>query len=470
MNDRFDKITPGLPAKLGLVVDALFVFGALWLALQQPIQAMWSPLVPAVLFAWFLAAAILRLYSPCTPRTEFDSLMLGGLGAAGVTIALAAGRFVLGDPFQVEVLVNFSLLVFASTTLSRLVLSRPFWRLHEPRDRVLIVGTGALGAATYERLTGNRQRPVEVIGFLRLPGEPNGVAGCKLPVFGDHTRLLSVLTREPISEVYIAGRLMVHGEVMQELVRTCEDVGAPFALPLHSLAFQRATLLASPARDGYLHYLNARRSPLHFALQRLVDIALAGTALLLLSPLLLGVALAIKLTSRGPVLFRQVRVGLHGATFNFLKFRSMVVNAEELREELLKKKEREGAVYKMKYDPRITAVGRFIRKYSIDELPQLVNILRGDMSIVGPRPALPEEVATYKAWQRRRLSVRPGLTCFWQVHDKSNMSFEQWMRLDLRYVDDWSIGVDFLLIAQTIPVVLGGRTVSNELYVWRSDD
>jgi lipopolysaccharide/colanic/teichoic acid biosynthesis glycosyltransferase len=166
-----------------------------------------------------------------------------------------------------------------------------------------------------------------------------------------------------------------------------------------------------------------------------------------LSPLLLGVAAGIKLTSSGPVLFRQKRVGLHGSTFNLFKFRSMVQDAEARRQALLAKNEQSGPVFKMKNDPRITRVGRFIRKFSIDELPQLINILRGDMSIVGPRPALPAEVAVYSMWQRRRLSVRPGLTCFWQVGGRNSIGFEEWMRLDLRYIDTWSLRLDLLSVS-----------------------
>ena len=143
-----------------------------------------------------------------------------------------------------------------------------------------------------------------------------------------------------------------------------------------------------------------------------------------------------------------------------LKFRSMVVNAEELKEALLAANEQTGPVFKMKRDPRITAVGRFIRKYSIDELAQLVNVLRGDMSIVGPRPPVPKEVAKYEAWQRRRLSVRPGLTCIWPVSGRNQIGFEDWMRLDMRYIDHWSLVWDFRLILATVPVVVTGRGAS----------
>src|SRR5690606_6643491 len=165
---------------------------------------------------------------------------------------------------------------------------------------------------------------------------------------------------------------------------------------LHGFEMQRARVLGGGgigARDGYLHYLITEPKPVQWAIKRLVDIVCSAAGLVVLSPLLIGVAIAIKLESKGPVFFRQTRVGLHGATFSFLKFRSMVVNADEMKDQLLAQNEMTGPVFKMKHDPRVTRVGRFIRKYSIDELPQLVNILRGDMTIVGPRPPVPREVA-----------------------------------------------------------------------------
>ena len=181
---------------------------------------------------------------------------------------------------------------------------------------------------------------------------------------------------------------------------------------------------------------------------------------MILAPFLLLVAALIKLTSKGPVFFRQARVGLHGRPFNMFKFRTMVVNAEALKDQLQAKNERAGPVFKIKSDPRVTPAGRFLRKHSIDELPQLINVLRGDMSIVGPRPPVPKEVAQYEAWQQRRLSVRPGLTCIWQVSGRDQISFQEWMYLDMRYIDHWSLAEDLSLILQTVPVVLSGRGAS----------
>jgi lipopolysaccharide/colanic/teichoic acid biosynthesis glycosyltransferase len=162
----------------------------------------------------------------------------------------------------------------------------------------------------------------------------------------------------------------------------------------------------------------------------------------------------IKATSQGPVFFAQTRVGKGGKTFKLFKFRTMVVNAEELKLQLLSQNETDGPVFKMQRDPRVTVLGRLLRRYSLDELPQLLNILQGDMSVVGPRPPVPKEVEQYEPWQRRRLSVTPGLTCIWQTSGRSNIGFEEWMRMDLAYIDQWSLSLDVKLILKTFKVVV----------------
>lgn len=186
---------------------------------------------------------------------------------------------------------------------------------------------------------------------------------------------------------------------------------------------------------------------------------LVGTALgaLLLAPVLLAIALAIKVNSPGPILYRSRRVGEGGRVFWFLKFRSMVRNAEMLRDELAHLNEVDGPVFKIARDPRITRVGAFLRRSSLDELPQLWNVWRGDMSLVGPRPPLPEEVLQYQAWQLRRLSVRPGLTCLWQISGRSSVGFDDWMRMDLEYIDRRSFAVDLSILLRTVPAVLSGK-------------
>ncbi|WP_294187298.1 sugar transferase [uncultured Clostridium sp.] len=191
--------------------------------------------------------------------------------------------------------------------------------------------------------------------------------------------------------------------------------------------------------------------------KKIIDFSLSAVALVILSPLLLIVAILIKLESKGPVIFSQKRVGLNGKEFKMYKFRSMVVNAEELKEKLAKQNEMSGPMFKMKDDPRVTKIGKFIRKTSIDELPQLINILKGDMSLVGPRPSLPKEVAEFEPWMLERLNVKPGLTCYWQVSGRNNIDFIEWMKLDLKYVKDRSFLLDLKLIIKTVSVLFGDK-------------
>ena len=177
--------------------------------------------------------------------------------------------------------------------------------------------------------------------------------------------------------------------------------------------------------------------------------------LILLSPIVLVIGILIKLESKGPIIFSQKRVGLNGKEFKMYKLRSMVANAEEIKEKLKEKNEMSGPMFKIKDDPRITKIGKFIRKTSIDELPQLINVLKGDMSLVGPRPSLPDEVKKFEPWMLKRLEVKPGITCYWQVMGRSSIGFEDWMKLDIKYVNERSFWLDIKLILKTFFVLFG---------------
>lgn len=196
---------------------------------------------------------------------------------------------------------------------------------------------------------------------------------------------------------------------------------------------------------------------LYEVIKRLIDVVCSFMGVIVLSPLFIIIAIIIKTTSKGPVFFSQKRVGKNGKEFDMYKFRSMVVNAEELKEKLAAQNEMSGPMFKMKDDPRVTRVGKFIRKTSIDELPQLWNVLKGDMSLVGPRPSLPKEVAQFEDWMHRRLEVKPGLTCYWQVSGRNNIDFEDWMKLDCRYVDERNLWIDIKLIFKTVGVLFGDK-------------
>lgn len=203
-----------------------------------------------------------------------------------------------------------------------------------------------------------------------------------------------------------------------------------------------------------------KKSTAYELLKRIMDISVSLISLILLSPIFIVIVILIKLDSKGPVIFSQQRVGKNGKIFKMYKFRSMIVNAEDLLKELKSKNEMSGPMFKIKHDPRVTKIGKFIRKTSLDELPQLINVLKGDMSLVGPRPNLPREVKEFDKWMLDKLVVRPGLTCFWQVMGRNSIGFIDWMKLDVKYVEERNLRLDILLIFKTIRVLFGDKTAS----------
>jgi exopolysaccharide biosynthesis polyprenyl glycosylphosphotransferase len=213
-------------------------------------------------------------------------------------------------------------------------------------------------------------------------------------------------------------------------------------------------------RFGDFPLLSFSRTPTNEALlfvRRIMDLVIVSVVALP-ALIIIGISsIAIRVTSPGPVFFKQQRCGLNGRLFTMYKLRSMVDNAEQARYEFEALNEMDGPVFKSSRDPRRTTVGKFLRKFSIDELPQLFNVLRGDMSLVGPRPPLPQEVARYESWQRRRLSMKPGITCLWQISGRNEVSFQDWMKLDLTYIDNWSLLLDLKILLKTVPIVLLGR-------------
>jgi exopolysaccharide biosynthesis polyprenyl glycosylphosphotransferase len=412
----------------------------------------------AATVVWMACSSIVRQYDVFNGRSFLGDVALTLMLLLAVVVPIWLLRAASQRYAMTTELSNFLLVLLPAILWLRLRVVGT--RLLEARhvDRVLLVGLGPLSRHTHRALLHDGRR--STIGYLRFDHE-EGHDRLGAPVLGTVGDLERVLRDQIVDEVYFAASSHDSHASIQYGVGVCERLGTPFALPVCHYRLGRARpACGSAIADGYVHYLNGRYNPIQGALKRLLDIAVSSVALLVLSPILACAALAVKFTSRGAVLFRQERVGLHGRTFGMLKFRSMVSNAEALKATLVQQNEQSGPVFKMQRDPRVTTVGRFIRKHSIDELPQLVNVLRGDMSLVGPRPPLPSEVASYEAWQRRRLSVRPGLTCVWQVSGRNQISFEQWMMLDMRYIDHWSLLQDVRLIMRTVPIVLTGRGAS----------
>jgi exopolysaccharide biosynthesis polyprenyl glycosylphosphotransferase len=456
----FKLLPVGSTQRLNLVGDLLILCGACFLAAREGEEVHWRVAIVMAATAsalWVCGSRALQQYDRNNGRDLLGDLALTLLLLVAVVVPMWLLRFVSPRYAMATEISRFlAALPMPILTLRLLAAGFRLWRTR-PIDQLLIIGTGPLGRLTQREIDGRTGRVV--VAHLRFNDEAEETR-LQAPVIGTVDALETVLKERVVSEVYVATSDDCRRADVQAVIRSCEKFGVPFALPACRFRLARATPVGKGVADGYVHYLSVQPKRLQWELKRLLDVIASATALLLLAPLLVGVAIAVKLTSKGPVLFRQERVGLHGRAFHMLKFRSMVADAERLKALLAAENERSGPVFKIARDPRVTRVGRFLRKYSVDELPQLLNVLRGDMSIVGPRPAIPSEVVRYEAWQRRRLSVRPGLTCVWQVSGRDQISFEAWMLLDMRYIDHWSLWGDVRLILQTVPVVLTGRGAS----------
>jgi len=320
---------------------------------------------------------------------------------------------------------------------------------------LLIIGTGPRAASVYEDIQRHPERGLRVIGFADdtdVPFDPSIPQGM-VHKFIDTPDLLR---ENAIDEVIIAcpRSLLVS---IAPVVVYCTAAGIPVTMPTDLfgdyLPPPRVSRFGSTVTLSFAPVHHSRRMLL---VKRGIDMVGAVIGLMLAAPLLVVAAVAIKLSSPGPVLFRQSRAGLRGRSFDMLKLRTMYRDAEERRWELLHLNEMDGPVFKIREDPRITLVGRLLRHYSVDELPQLWNVLTGDMSLVGPRPPIPAEVAHYTTAECRRLSMRPGLTCLWQISGRNSVGFAEWVKLDLEYIDGWSLVADFKILAKTVSVVLRG--------------
>mgnify|MGYP002399199612 CR=1 FL=1 len=323
------------------------------------------------------------------------------------------------------------------------------WRKSGRNTRYcLMLGSGAPAKLFLEKAKASPQLGLKVIGYLAPQNEALGI-----PYYGSYSQLENILEQEVIDTTVVTAS--VSDEGIEESIDLLNTMGKNVVIMLDRMVSKVALSrpvdfsgLSMVAFDGH------PRRPWQALSKELLDVAASGIGLLVISPLMLAIAIAIKATSKGPVFFAQERVGLNGRIFKMYKFRSMVVNAEELKAALADHNEMSGPVFKIKNDPRVTPVGRFLRKTSLDELPQLWNVFRQDMSLVGPRPPLPKEVNLYDPRHRKRLTVKPGITCIWQISGRNDVDFEQWMDMDAEYVDRWSFKLDMEILLKTVPVVL----------------
>ncbi|MBP7608572.1 MAG: sugar transferase [Steroidobacteraceae bacterium] len=319
----------------------------------------------------------------------------------------------------------------------------------------IIVGTGPAARAIAEAIGRRPYLGYRVAGFVAVPGEKDAEPG--IPTLGSVEELPAIVDRSVVDAV-IFGTSLDEAARYEKIIWKLEEVGTTVHLRGDAVGVLLSRTFVGEFEG--MPILTLRSTPadwLALVIKRTTDVIGSLVALIGLTPVFAVVAGAVKLTDRGPVFYGQERVGLNGRRFRMWKFRSMFVDAEAKQKELLLQNEMSGPVFKMKHDPRITPVGKWIRRFSIDELPQLWNVLLGDMSLVGPRPPIPKEVQQYERWQRRRLSMKPGITCLWQVGGRNEVDFDTWMKLDMEYIDNWSLGLDMKILLKTIPVVLLAR-------------
>jgi len=325
--------------------------------------------------------------------------------------------------------------------------------------RVVVVGTRQHVADLATQLAREPLAGFRVIGAcLAGSGQRLVVAGQDVPVLGALGSVVAAARRHGADTIAVAASPGINGEALRRLAYELEGTGIDLlvAPALTNVTGTRVSI-RPVAGLPLLHVDEPELAGSRKLLKAAFDRSVALLLLLLSSPFLLAIALSVKITSRGPAIFRQQRVGRDGELFWVWKFRSMTQNAEERLIDLARQNEHDGILFKMRQDPRVTPVGRFLRKYSLDELPQFFNVLTGSMSLVGPRPPLPSEVERYEGHAHRRLLVKPGVTGLWQVSGRSELSWEETVRLDLRYVESWSLGLDLVVIAKTALAVLRGR-------------
>ncbi|MGA2775279.1 MAG: sugar transferase [Candidatus Omnitrophota bacterium] len=322
---------------------------------------------------------------------------------------------------------------------------------------VLIVGTGERAQYFIDLIREHAEWGLKIVGLIDEDIDKIGKVICGCEVIGSFKNMPDIIHNNIIDEVvFVVPRSWLNK--IEEIMHFCETEGLKV-----SVAVDYFKLKLSQGKQeelgGFplLTFESTSDKLWQLLFKRLLDLIFCIVALVLLIPVFIIVSIIIKVTSEGPVFFRQERCGLNGRKFTLYKFRTMIRDAEDKLDSLMEHNEMKGPVFKIENDPRLTKVGKFLRKSSIDELPQLWNVLMGDMSVVGPRPPIPAEVKKYDNWQRRRLSMRPGITCFWQINGRNKIvDFNEWMRLDLEYIDNWSLWLDFKILFKTVPVVLFG--------------
>jgi exopolysaccharide biosynthesis polyprenyl glycosylphosphotransferase len=422
---------------------------------------------PKVLLAclgWFILSLVLvskryHLYGPMQMRNTLHEQRLT------IQASLTAGLLLSGTLYLVrgEVISRGVVIITVVATTVLLCVRRLIWRMMKYRRfengletrNIIIVGTGRVGQAMRHHLDSIRHLGYKFKGYVQIPGVDSDSPALAGDVLGSIDQLLQLARQFFADEIFISAPC--DARLVTRLVSQAREAGVDIRVV--------PELYDGLAWNSPIEYVGQFPTiPLHrgetpvigMFLKRVSDVILSAIALTALAPLLAGIALAVRLDSPGPIFYCSDRIGKKGRVFSCLKFRTMVADAERRRSEILHMNERDGVLFKVTNDPRITGFGRFLRKYSLDELPQFINVLRGDMSMVGPRPPIASEVKRYDLSHLRRLDVLPGMTGLWQVQARQDPSFDSYISLDTAYIQNWSIWLDFKILVRTLSVVVGG--------------
>ncbi len=421
-----------------------------------------------IIIIWYITFSLFRKYVSLYKMSFYDvSLNIVKLVTFNMIILicflylLKSAEGLSRILFTIFYILNLFMLITSDRIIHRLVL-RNYKKLYNLKN-ILIIGSKDRALDVIRPLTQSEFSGYNIIGCLEIGEdyvEKEVHHGIKtIGTMDDYFKILQDTT---VDEVIFAAPTNLIKDFEQQIV-FAEKIGIVVRIIPDWQIYKsiRNPKIASASLVDFfgLHVLALSSSPIYkrnVFVKNISDIILSAILLFLLSPIFVLIAIAIKLSSKGPVFFKQVRSGLNGRKFTFYKFRTMYSNAEELRNSLERDNEMDGPVFKIANDPRITLAGKLLRRTSLDELPQLFNILKGEMSFVGPRPPIPAEVEKYEIWQRRRLSMKPGLTCIWQVSGRNRICFEEWMKLDLQYIDNWSLWLDIKIFLKTFYAVLKG--------------
>jgi exopolysaccharide biosynthesis polyprenyl glycosylphosphotransferase len=431
----------------------------LFIPVLDPNRAPYNSYIPVQLAYTLLMVLFLALDGVYRRRREgswFEEVYRIGNSTTTVVVILIAGTFIIQPlvysrllPIEVGIL---TILLLSLARVARHVAAGQLRKRGIGLDRVLIVGAGEIGRAVMRNLVARPELGYHVVGFVDDDLSKGDLGRFK--ALGGLDSVGVALKAERIDEVIITLPWMYHRTIMG-LVRSCEAAGvrARVVPDLFQLSLSRVDF----DDMGGIPLIGLKETAIPRAgrlVKRALDISLSLIALVVFAPVLGLIALLIRLDSRGPAVFTQRRVGEAGRPFDIFKFRSMRVGAEGQQAQLQDLNQATGPLFKIKADPRLTRMGRFLRRSSLDELPQFINVLRGEMSVVGPRPGLPPEVAQYQPWQRQRLEVPPGITGLWQVSGRSDLSFDEMCLLDVYYIENWSLGLDLTIMLRTVPRML----------------